>query len=655
MNTSTRVLALRPGLLPVGWLFQLVQLPQDIRWYSTMSLSQEQTLELKQSLQQAVLACSERCLYHSARWAAELLAALPNDENDATVNSTAYYELPIPKRDPSDLLLEQIETPKYLMAKSFFDCHEFRRCADTLLPTSLSGHSTIFRNGKSMSSRRHVRVPRKENSQRGLFLASYALLILGEKQKVEDAAQILGPSDTGAVENKQLLYIRSILEKWLIRHHGQFGHGHSQGWLEYLYGVVLAKQQNNDLAISWLLKSIKLNPWNWGAWQELCALVRNAQHLNSIYTELQPSMMAFIFSIYARQELHMASSSLLSDISKLQIIFPSSLFLQGQEALVYRRMNDFASARSVFSEMLVSNPRYLDFLEHYSNVLYNLESPTALAFAAQLASSVDPYRPESCCAIGYFYSMSKRHEDAIIYFRRAVTLDRSCATAWTFLGHKYMDVNNLYAALSSYRRSIGLNRRDYRAFYGLGQAYEALEKPNMALNYYHQAVALHPEEMGLWRTMGNCMSTLSKVPQAISALKRALECTSAAFNNPEEYEGDIFLLRLQRVHILFQSAELYESMHNRREATIHLQQCLDEAIEHYSDTRAEGYKHNESMSSLIPRSKLLIARWALDDGDHKRARHFASQVGQSSQFGEEASRLLNACKSEERKDLNQRG
>ncbi|KAI8953085.1 cell division cycle protein-like protein 23 [Xylaria longipes] len=618
-----------------------------------MSLSQVQTLELKQELQQAVLACSERCLFDSAKWAAELLHALPNDENDATVDSSVCHAFPMPKRNPSDLLLEQIETPKYLLAKAFFHCHEYRRCADTLLPTIPSGHSTMFRKDKPLTRGIDTHARRSVISQRGLFLALYALLILGEKQKTEDAAQVLGPSDTGVVANEQLLHIRSILEKWFIRCHGYSEYGPSQGWLEYLYGMVLAKQQNRDLAMIWILKSVKINPWNWGAWQELYGLVRNAQHLDSICSKLQPSIMACMFSIYTRQELHLASTSLLSDISKLQIVFPGSLFLQGQEALVYHRMNDFASARSIFSEMLVSNPRYFDFLEHYSNVLYKLKSRAALAFAAQLASSVELYRPETCCAIGYFYSISSRHEDAIVYFRRAVTLDRSCTSAWTFLGHKFMDVGNFHAALSSYLRSIGLNQHDYRAFYGLGKAYEALEKPNTALYYYRRAVALRPDEMGLWQTMGNCMAILSKVPQAITALKRAIECSSAAFSKPDEFKGDIALLRLQRVNTLFQSAELYEKLHNRQEATSHLEQCLDEAIEHFSVTRAEGHEHDKSMSSVVPKSLLLLARWALNDGDHTRARQLASQVEQSGEFGEEALRLLNTCDPEEDKGHGQ--
>lgn len=41
--------------------------------------------------------------------------------------------------------------------------------------------------------------------------------------------------------------------------------------------MALAKDQIHDLAKVWLLKSVSINPWNWGAWQELCSLVRDAR------------------------------------------------------------------------------------------------------------------------------------------------------------------------------------------------------------------------------------------------------------------------------------------------------------------------------------------------------------------------------------------
>lgn len=51
--------------------------------------------------------------------------------------------------------------------------------------------------------------------------------------------------------------------------------------LVYRYGLISARDGNNDLAIHWLLRGVSLNPWNWGAWEELSDLIRDVRHVCS--------------------------------------------------------------------------------------------------------------------------------------------------------------------------------------------------------------------------------------------------------------------------------------------------------------------------------------------------------------------------------------
>ena len=89
-------------------------------------------------------------------------------------------------------------------------------------------------------------------------------------------------------------------------------------------------------------------------------------------------------------------------------------------------------------------------------------------------------------------------------------LDPNFLSAWTLLGHEYVEVKNSHAAIQCYRRAVGMNmlmvkmkayrltvtrlldscRKDYRAWYGLGQAYELLNMHQYALHYYQYAAAL---------------------------------------------------------------------------------------------------------------------------------------------------------------------
>lgn len=58
-------------------------------------------------------------------------------------------------------------------------------------------------------------------------------------------------------------------------------------------------------------------------------------------------------------------------------------------------------------------------------------------------------------AAGNYYSIRREHEKAILYFRRALKLDRAYLSAWTLMGHEYVEIKNTNAAIASYRRAVG--------------------------------------------------------------------------------------------------------------------------------------------------------------------------------------------------------
>src|SRR6195952_390013 len=161
-------------------------------------------------------------------------------------------------------------------------------------------------------------------------------------------------------------------------------------------------------------------------------------------------------------------------------------------------------------------------MDSYSNILYVMPNRPKLAYLASVASSVDKFRPETCCIIGNYYSQCSEHEKAVMYFRRALTLDRQFLSAWTLMGHEYIELKNTQAAIESYRRAVDANRKDYRAWYGLGQGYELLDMHSYALFYFQKAAALQPWDPKMWAAVGNSFSHCGRLPNAIRAFKRAL-------------------------------------------------------------------------------------------------------------------------------------
>ncbi|KAI1172723.1 cell division cycle protein-like protein 23 [Nemania sp. FL0916] len=595
-----------------------------------MPLSQTQIQGLQLSLQQAVVACSERCLYHPAKWAAELLDSLAVPE----ASNIEHLQPDALQTDPSELCLEQIETPRYLMAKAFFDCHEFQRCAATLLPASALGPSLM-----GFYAVKQTRRPGGRLSQRSLFLGLYALFTQGERQKTDKASQILDPSDTGAATNEYLPNIKHILERWFSQMADIPGSSLSQGWLEYLYGMVLARDEDFNLARHWLLKSVEIYPWNWGAWQELGSLTPDADDLISIAGDLKESFMMKIFAVCFGQGLCDSSFTLLEDITQLQTVFPRSSFLQSQRAMAYYRLRDFETAQSLFSDTLISYPRYFDFLDSYSNMLVELGSRKKLASLAQYASSIDRYRPETCYVVASYYALWARHEDSITYLKRALRRDRSFASAWTLLGHEYRNVGNVHAALSSYLRAIDLNKRDYRAYIGLGQTYDSLKQPAVSLEYYDRVMVLRPWEIGMWMAVAGCLMRMSDFPAAANCLIDALDHTKQILRwSLEQDVCDMFRFRGERLKMLYELSGLHDRLDNRQEATLTLEQMLNEAVELYDNNPDDHY-----LRLVILKTQLLLAERALKDGDRARARRFAEQWKKLDGRKEEAQEILDAC------------
>lgn len=211
--------------------------------------------------------------------------------------------------DPEEARLESQEINKYLLAKSYFDCREYDRCAAVFLPSNIPRGplSTTSPNNKTTTTTNNVKGKSRETgrgapsasispkntlprlSQKALFLALYAKYMSGEKRKDEESEMVLGPADGGMTTNRELVGISRAIEGWLTDKMNKKMQETSQGWLEYLYGIVLAKGKNEEDAKRWLINSIRRCPFNWGAWLELSELVGSVEEVSVPRVSQSPS------------------------------------------------------------------------------------------------------------------------------------------------------------------------------------------------------------------------------------------------------------------------------------------------------------------------------------------------------------------------------
>lgn len=339
----------------------------------------------------------------------------------------------------------------------------------------------------------------------------------GEKRKEEEMIELEGPLGKSDAINRELVSLERELAA--LRRTGAI-----DSFGLYLYGLVLKEKGNESLARASLMESVNSYPWNWSAWSELQSLCTSIEILNSL--NLNNHWMKEFFLGYAYQELRMHTESL-AKYDYLQGIFSFSNYIQAQTAKAQYSLREFDQVEIMFEELLRNDPYRVEDMDLYSNVLYAKEACAALSYLAHKVFLTDKYRPESCCIIGNYYSLKGQHEKAVMYFRRALKLNKKYLSAWTLMGHEYVEMKNTPAAIDAYRRAVDINPCDYRAWYGLGQAYEMMGMPFYALHYFRKSIFFLPNDSRLWIAMAKCYQTeqLYMLEEAIKCYKRAVNCT----------------------------------------------------------------------------------------------------------------------------------
>lgn len=385
---------------------------------------------------------------------------------------------------------------------------------------------------------------------------------------------------------------------------------------------------------------------------------------------LPQNIVSFMFHINTSLELYQHDSNLANSLDQLLNTFPTSSFLLTCDALLSYHAKDLVAAEEHFSRLLSLHPHRLDSLDHYSNILYVMNARPKLAFLAHLCSSVDKFRPESCVVIGNYYSLLSLHEKAVQYFRRALTLDRSCLSAWTLMGHEYVELKNTHAAIESYRRAVDVNRRDYRAWYGLGQTYEVLEMHAYALWYYKKAAGLRPWDGKMWMAVGSCLQRMGRNLDGIKALKRALLAesyyeTGSSFGSTGSGTGGLRGAHMDP-EILLQIASMYEALEEDDDAKAYMEMCVAQedgsggnnggesvAIhnDEGSDDDGEGRRDSGSggegtgVTAATSKARMWLAKHAMRTEDYPTAQRLATELCQDGVEVEEAKALIREVRS----------
>ncbi|KAH3688724.1 hypothetical protein WICPIJ_000324 [Wickerhamomyces pijperi] len=484
-------------------------------------------------------------LYQGSKWCNEALNGLTQSTDSTTLKLQIDSEYDKEYLDSKFRPLFKFPTTslwtqdKVSVAKSFFDCKEFDRCANTL---------------------------KDLRSSKAVFLRLYSTFLSQEKKKEEDTEGVLGQNDNSNSANSAIPTILKELDMLFGLPKTEVKEIYSENpFLLYLQGILLLKQKSESSAQVAFIKSLRIYPFNWSCWIELISSLTNLDQALKILLDFESYFSEYkdresinvilkIARVVINQEFFQQSMELYELLNYLLKLFPDFSYLKTQKALMSYHALDYQEAENLFDDILSKDPLRLDDMDIYSNILYVMEKKSKLSYLAQFANSIDKFRSETCCIVANYYSLKFEHEKAIMYYRRALTLNRNCLSAWTLMGHEFVELKNSHAAIESYRRAVDINIKDFKAWYGLGQAYEVLDMHLYSLYYYQKACSLKPLDKRIWQALGNCYEKLNKLKDSVRCYKKVL-----SLNEFENFDNSTIFFKLA---LLYEKLRLFEKVHD---------------------------------------------------------------------------------------------
>lgn len=607
--------------------------------------------EIRLQLRKSATELSKWKLHKSSKWSAEALWGMaelppssPTSSNAAGSAGTGGYdrstEAPQERSCGSFADLSEQEYDLYLLASTLFDCKEFDRCAFFLKNVTnpclkfLKLYSEYLSwDRKSRGNMEDVLTtgkPPKHMIRGGSHTGETDTTHVPQNAFPESASRDEQQTDSSAIMKELSSYLEELKTK-------EKNSGLGVSLLYYLKGVLLKQDDNKSEATSCFLRSLSGYSFNWTCWVELLDCLSRSdeslllmKHMEERFkleeTEnigsqgtIENNIMMKFFRLALFQEFSGDVDIFIEELHFLHTIFPNFTYLKAQNALTNYNYMDYMNAENLFDQIIKSDPYRLDDLDTYSNILYVMQKHSKLAYLAQFTSHVDKFRPETCCAIANYYSARQEHEKSIMYFRRALTLNKNCTNAWTLMGHEFVELRNSHAAIECYRRAVDMNTKDFKAWYGLGQAYEVLDMHLYSLYYFQKACTLKPLDKRMWQALASCYAKVGNRQEAIKCYERALQLSVNVDQN------SVLFYRL---------AELCEQVHDIVNCRKFMIQCVD------VEDATEGIVTDETA-----KARLWLAKYEAKRKNYEQAYNYAVGVSHgTSQEIEEARSIARECR-----------
>ena len=116
----------------------------------------------------------------------------------------------------------------------------------------------------------------------------------------------------------------------------------------------------------------------------------------------------------------------------------------------------------------------------------------------------------------------KRHEEALVAYDRALTLDPQNASAWKQRGVVLIAMRRSTEAIASFNRALEIQPQDKVTWYLKAIEFTVTDQTKEALDCWNQVLEIDPQATDAWFNKGHCLTALGRMEEALACWDQML-------------------------------------------------------------------------------------------------------------------------------------
>ncbi|XP_042887701.1 cell division cycle protein 16 homolog [Penaeus japonicus] len=176
-------------------------------------------------------------------------------------------------------------------------------------------------------------------------------------------------------------------------------------------------------------------------------------------------------------------------------------FITAQAEKLYYNCN-FAQCHRLTQEVLKKDPYHTECLPIHVSCLVELKQSNSLFLLAHKLVDLYPESALSWFAVGCYYYLIGKNEQARRYLSKATALDRVFGPAWIAYGHSFAAENEHDQAMAAYFKAAQLMKGCHLPLLYIGMEYGLTNNPKFAEKFFKEALDIAPEDPFVLHELG---------------------------------------------------------------------------------------------------------------------------------------------------------